>query len=238
MAKALQAAGITVLVPDLRGHGPNYPHGDLTYTGQLDDDMEDFLNAVKPQHPTAKWTLLGFSSGGGFALRIAGGRLGRSFDRYILMSPFLRYNAPTVRPASSAGDGGQNTGWYSVATGRIIGLSIFNFFGIQHFDGLPVLGFPVPPNIESATPTYSFRMQKNFEPHRNYRADIRAVDRPMQVFVGGKDELFIPEKFSEVFGAERRDIPVTILPGFGHSDMITKPVAIQAIVDALQQERP
>jgi pimeloyl-ACP methyl ester carboxylesterase len=54
----------------------------------------------------------------------------------------------------------------------------------------------------------------------------------MLVFVGGADELFLPEKFGQVFGAERQDIPVTILPGMGHSDMITKPEAIHAVVNA------
>jgi pimeloyl-ACP methyl ester carboxylesterase len=58
----------------------------------------------------------------------------------------------------------------------------------------------------------------------------------MQVFVGGRDELFLPEKFGEVFGAERREIPVTILPGLGHSDMITKPEAISAVVAAFPAE--
>ena len=98
MALALQQeSGSTVLVPDLRGHGANRPHGDIVYNGQLDDDMEDFVQTVKPAYPAKKWTLLGFSSGGGFALRIAGDPQGSEFDRYLLLSPFLRYNAPTAR---------------------------------------------------------------------------------------------------------------------------------------------
>ena len=50
-------------------------------------------------------------------------------------------------------------------------------------------------------------------------------------FVGGEDELFLPEKFAEVFGGVRSDIPVTIIPGMGHSDMITKAEAIAAVVN-------
>jgi non-heme chloroperoxidase len=46
MAKALQGAGITVYVPDLRGHGDNQPHGDVAYIGQLDDDLADFVSAI------------------------------------------------------------------------------------------------------------------------------------------------------------------------------------------------
>jgi len=232
MAEALLQRGVTVYVPDLRGHGANYPHGDIAYLGQLDDDMADFMKAVHPQHKNAQWTLVGFSSGGGFVLRIAGSDAGSEFDRFVFLSPFIRYNAPTVRPASPGEKASPDHNiWYSVSIKRIVGLSILNSFGIHHFDGLPVLAFPVPTDIEATTASYSFRLEENFEPRSNYKADIRAIKKPAQVFVGGKDELFLPEKFAEVFDKERNDIPVTIVPGMGHSDMITNPEAIAVVVD-------
>jgi non-heme chloroperoxidase len=236
MAEALLQRGVTVYVPDLRGHGANYPHGDVAYLGQLDDDMADFMKAVHPQFNHAQWTLVGFSSGGGFALRIAGSDPGREFDRFVFVSPYLRYNAPTVRPASPGEKASpENNAWYSVSIKRIIGLSILGSFGIHHFDGLPVLAFPVPSDIEATTATYSFRLEENFQPRNDlradYKADIRAIKKPAQVFVGGQDELFLPEKFAEVFDAVRSDIPVTIVPGMGHSDMITKPEPIAVVVN-------
>jgi pimeloyl-ACP methyl ester carboxylesterase len=232
LAEALLQRGVTVYVPDLRGHGANYPHGDISYLGQLDDDMADFMQAVHPQYQSARWTLVGFSSGGGFALRIAGRDPGKDFDRFVFISPFLRYNAPTVRPASpgEAASPDKNI-WYSVSIKRIVGLSILNSFGIHHFDGLPVLAFPVPTDIEATTATYSFRLEENFAPRADYKADIQAIQKPAQVFVGGQDELFLPEKFAEVFDQRRSDIPVTIVPGMGHSDMITKPDPIAAIAN-------
>jgi non-heme chloroperoxidase len=232
MAEALQQRGVTVFVPDLRGHGANYPHGDTSYRSQLDDDMADFMNVAHPQYKNAKWTLVGFSSGGGFALRIAGRDPGSEFDRFVFISPFLRYNAPTVRTASSTEKASpEHNVWYSVSIKRIIGLSIFNSVGFHHFDYLPVLAFPVPTGIEATTASYSYRMEEDFQPHSNYRADIRAIKKPTQVFVGGQDELFLPEKFAEVFDGVRSDIPVTIVPGMGHSDMITNPDAIAVVVN-------
>jgi pimeloyl-ACP methyl ester carboxylesterase len=234
MALALQEeSGSTVLVPDVRGHGANRPHGDIAYVGQLDDDMEDFMRAMRPAYPNRKWTLLGFSSGAGFALRVSSEPQGKEFDRYILLSPFLRYNAPTAR--QDAAKRNDDVHWYSVSIGRIVGLSILGFFGIHRFDGLPVLSFPVPNNIGAVTATYSLRMEENFQPHADYRADIRKSQRPMLVFVGSADELLYPERFASVFHAERPDVPVTILPGMSHSDMITKPFAIQRAVEAVRE---
>ncbi len=248
LALALQLDGITVYVPDLRGHGSNSPQGDIAYVGQLEDDLADLLARAKPAFPNAEWTLVGFSSGGGFALRVAAdAHLGQMFDRYILLSPYLRFDAPTLRTKATGlselkTDKGNSPGlitaqsWAKGYTGRIIGLKILNRFGIHVFDGLPVVAFAVPPNMAFVTRTYSLRMQQNFGPHEDYLADIRSVSRPMRVYIGSADQLFIPEKMQEVFQSQRSDAPVTVLPGLDHTAMVTHPEAIGAVVSAFQQQ--
>jgi pimeloyl-ACP methyl ester carboxylesterase len=231
LALALQRAEITALVPDLRGHGANRPHGDITYVGQLDDDLADFITNKKPEFSNSTWTILGFSSGAAFGLRFAAeSPAGQLVDRYVLVSPYLRYNAPSVRQSEPGFAAPQS--WASVSVGRIIGLTMLNQLGVHIWDGLPVLAFPVPANIEGTTRTYSWRMQRNFGADDDYLADIRRAVRPMRSFVGGSDELLDAEKLKTEFQSQRSDVPVSIIAGLGHSDMVTRPDAIRALVAA------
>ena len=80
------------------------------------------------------------------------------------------------------------------------------------------------------TRTYSWRLQQNFGAHPDYLADIRAVARPVHVYVGGADELLDAEKLRVEFQSQRGDIPVVILPSLGHADMVIREEALRAIV--------
>jgi non-heme chloroperoxidase len=238
LASALEAAGVAVYVPDIRGHGADRPHGEIAYVGQLESDLTDLLAAVHPEHAAASWTLIGFSSGGGFALRMAAERRpAPSFDRYVLISPYLKYNAPSMRgpddPRPASSPAADTRSWAAPSIGRIVALTWLNDVGLHHWDGLPVVRFAVPADLDDVTAAYSWRLLQNFQPHADYRSDIRAVERPMQVIVGGADELFVPERMRAEFQAERPDIPVSILPGMGHADMVTRPAAIGAVVAAV-----
>lgn len=236
MAKTLAQDGVTVFVPDLRGHGANEPRGDVRYLGQLDDDVADFVQQKRPQYPLARWTLIGFSSGGGFTLRFDGGAYGNLFDRYLLLSPYLSYNGPTQRPPSKAVTSGnanaESRGTRSFAapyTGRIIALVFLNTIGVHWFDALPVLAFAVPPESKSLTRTYSLRMLENMAPRPEYLADIRNIHKPTAVMVGQEDEFSLPEQFAPVFHSQRPDVTVKIVPHLGHLDMIANPLALRAV---------
>jgi len=205
LAEALQRAGATVYTLDLRGHGASGKKGDIAYVGQLDDDVADFLAGPCAPPSGARRVMIGFSSGGGFALRFAGGPYGDRFDGYILLAPFLGPNAPTLRP---------DAGWVSLAIPRLIALP-------PELAGDP--GF---------TPAYSFRLQANFGPHMNWQADLRGIRKPACILIGSDDEIFFADRMAPAIEAVRADIPVEIVPGATHARLVLLPAALRATVAA------
>ena len=225
LARGFAQAGYVAYALDMRGHGESGEKGQIAYIGQLEDDLEDFLKASRP---SGKRSLIGFSAGGGFALRFAAGARRGLFDNYLLLSPFLSQDASTYRPASG--------GWASVGIPRILGLVILNRIGISSFNHLPVTAYALTPEAwKFLTPRYSFSLAMNFRPHHNYRADIAAASQPMEVLVGQDDDQFYPERFAPEFSIAGRDVPVSIVPATGHMDLTLAPVAIQAAVTSIDR---
>ena len=225
LAKALHDADTAVYAPDIRGHGDSGQRGDIDYRTQLDDDLADLVAAARAAHPKATLTLLGFSSGGGFALHSAATKLGGEFSRTVLVSPMLGPRAPTAR-------GGLSNAWAQPFLPRIIGLVILSRAGIHAFDYLPSLAFGIAPeNAERLTGVYSFRLMMAFGTN-DYAADLKNSKSPLAVLVGSEDELFDASKFEPTVRAIRPEVPITIVPGLGHIPMITDARAISAIVAA------
>lgn len=226
LAIALQAAGVTVYVPDIRGHGGSGERGDIAYIGQLDDDLADFVAQLGPRNNGETRTLLGFSAGAGFSIRFAGGPYGEMFDRYVLLSPTTLSNAPTLRP--NAG------GWINVAVPRIIAIVWLNRLGIHWFDGFPVISYAVSPAMaKSMTASYSYRLLNNFGAGRQYETYLRNIRRPAVIFVGEADEQVIPDQFAPMLQRLGVNIPVTLIPNMKHTDMIHKAEALRVIVPAI-----
>lgn len=224
MAKALSAAGFTTYALDIRGHGGSGPKGQIGYVGQLEDDLTDFMHAVSPPAPV---TLTGFSSGGGFVVRFASSSQQHLFQSYLLLAPFLSQDSPTLRPSGG--------GWASVGVPRIVAISILNGFGIRMFNSLPVLRFAVSQDAKAIlTSEYSYALETNFRPRRNYLADLRNMHRPFHVLIGQNDEVYFPDRFAEVLSQSGHGAPITIIPGVDHIHLILSPVAHEEAVGAIQ----
>jgi non-heme chloroperoxidase len=229
LAQALAQAGYKIYTLDIRGHGASTsaaaPKGHVAYIGQLEHDLEDFMRAATPAQPV---TLSGFSSGGGFALRVAASGYSSMFNHTLLLAPYVSHLAPTYRPNSG--------GWVSVGYPRIAAIVALNMAGVRAGNHLPVLRFAVQPESKAyLTETYDFNTMMNFASHRDYRATIAAVKQPMAVLVGSVDESFFSEHFAPVFQSVNRSIEVTQVQGIGHIGLTLEPRAHEVIINTLNK---
>jgi non-heme chloroperoxidase len=225
LAEAMHAAGITVYVPDIRGHGGSGRRGDIDYVGQIDDDLADFVSQLGLVSRGETRTLVGFSAGAGFSIRFAGGPYGGLFDRYVFLAPILP-GAPTLR--ANAG------GWSSMALARIMTIVWFNRLGIHWFDGFPVIRYAISPeNARSMTGSYSFRLSSNFGAGRQHATYLSKIRRPAAILVGDADEQVVADQYAPLLQRLGLTIPVTVVPNMNHGDMIKKPEAFRAILSAM-----
>jgi alpha-beta hydrolase superfamily lysophospholipase len=228
VATALAQAGVTAVAVDMRGHGASGTRGDIGYRSQLDDDLTDLVAELRLTYPAARFSLIGHSAGGGFALRIAGSPLGDQFDRFLLLAPYLGYSAPTNRPAEGPGL------WASPDLPRIIATVMLEGIGIDWPQSLPAIAFANAPEAKmGVTSQYSFRLMQNYTAPPDWKdAFLRAKGR-IVVLAGGDDELMDAEAY-------RRALPplgvgLTILPGVDHMGIVYRAVAIKAILAAMAE---
>lgn len=206
-----------VYTPELRGHGPApVRRGDVDYINQLEDDLADFIAMIQKTHPHARLIVGGHSSGGGLAIRFAGSRYGKIAHAYMLLAPFLKYNAPTMRANSG--------GWAEPFTPRIIGLTMLNNVGIHWLDYLPAIRFNMPDQFRDGTETlvYSHRLNTAYAP-RNYKNDLKAITQPVLVIAGTADEAFIGDQFEPVISQYTEMAQVKLLPGLSHMGAVVSP---------------
>jgi alpha-beta hydrolase superfamily lysophospholipase len=221
LADALAARGVETYAPDIRGHGGSGTRGDIAYVGQLEDDLADFVAVVRKSTPTAPLTLIGHSSGGGFALRVAGSPIQNLFSRTVLLAPYLGYDAP-----SSRADAG---GWASADIPRFLALSVLHRIGMPWAESLPTIGFAVPPNSSRIlTGTYSYRLMRNFAASVDFHADLAAATKPITIFSGAADELMHSDKYREAVGDRAT---IHIIDGVNHMGIVGNPKAVSVIAD-------
>jgi pimeloyl-ACP methyl ester carboxylesterase len=228
VAKALAGAGVTAAALDIRGHGASGTRRDIAYPGQLDDDLADLIAELRKAYPAVRFSLIGHSAGGGFALRVAGSPLGDAFDRFVLLAPYLGYSAPTNRPAEGPGL------WASPDLPRIRATVILEKLGIDWPQSLPALAFAnVPEAKMSVTSQYSFRLMSNYTAPPDWQGAFERAKGRVSVIAGADDQLMDAEAYRRTLPP--LGIPVTILPGVDHMGIVYKAEAIKAILAAMAE---
>lgn len=214
LAKKLNTeSNITVLIPDLRGHGYSQGSipGDVRYLGQFEHDLEDLLTHIKSSYPSTVVILGGHSSGGGLAVKYGGNSLNQ-FDGAILLAPYLGYQAPTVRENSG--------GWVQVAQRRYAGLFMLNNIGIRFLNNYPVLFFNRPAGATDKLQlnSYSYQLNESLSP-QTYAADLANYQSPMLLLVGVLDEAFYPNEYKKVLDSNAPHTEFHLLKNTKHLDL-------------------
>ena len=228
LSGTLAGRGVETFAVDIRGHGASGTRGDIGYVGQLEDDLADFVAVVRKTAPTAPLTLVGHSSGGGFALRVAGSPIQHLFERAVLLAPYLGYDAPSTRPSSG--------GWAKADIPQIVGLELLRAAGVNCCEALPVLALAVPPNSEKTlVGTYTDRLMRNFAVSRDYRRDLAKATRPITIISGAEDELMFADKYKDAVRGAAVAVDVKLIEGVNHMGIVSTPRAISIIADDVAQ---
>lgn len=218
LAAALSLGGAAkVVLPNLRGHYQSGRHrGDVEYIGQLEDDAADLIGHLREQGLNGPITLGGHSSGGGFAIRFAGGAHAAAVSSYLLLAPAI----PTST-AMRRGDGG---GWANLHLRRLYGLLALDAIGIHGFDGLSIIEFNKPAKFWDGTETlsYSHRLNVSYHPGFRFQNDLRALG-PTLVMIGAKDEAIDPEVLRSIFAADAPKAQMMIVPDVNHFGIFNTP---------------
>lgn len=230
-AETLAAAhAATVYTPDARGHGPApQRRGDIDYIEQLEDDLADLIGHIQGTFPEpARFIVGGHSSGGGLALRFAGGKHGSLASGYLLLAPYLGYDAPTVRPNSG--------GWAKPDMAKIVSIAILNGFGVTMFNDAAVLRFNLPEQYRTGKETlvYSYRMMTGFNP-RSYKTDLAAIKTPLLILEGSEDEAFDAAQFEPTVRPLVPGATIKIIKGASHLGIVTSTSASAEAVSWLRQ---
>ena len=224
LSAALAARGVETWAIDIRGHGASGTRGDIGYVGQLEDDLADFVAVLRKTVPSAPLTLIGHSAGGGFTLRVAGSPIQNLFERFVLLAPYLGYDAPSTRPSSG--------GWASADIPRILGLLALRKLGITCCEALPVVAFAVPPNSEKTlVPAYTDRLMRNFAVRGDFRRDLAAATKPLTIISGADDELMFADKYAETVRGAAVPVDVKLIDGINHMGIVAAPKAVSIIAD-------
>ena len=217
-----EAASAEVVAIDLRGHGASggVP-GDVDYIGQYEDDVADVIAKIRAAKPGGKVILAGHSMGGGIALRYAMRAGAPPVDGYLLLAPHLGPKSPTNRwEKSEAGEA-----FLQVHIPRILGLALFNGVGFTGFNGLRTLFFNLPK--EMPLRSYSYRAMTGSTP-ADHAPALKAVDKPLLVVVGSKDEAFKADRFEAAIRPYSTG-EVVIVAGASHDGVLNEPRTLAAV---------
>ena len=208
-----EATQAEIFAIDLRGHGKSDGEdGDVDYINQYADDLADIIKTIRKQKPNGKIIISGHSMGGGVALNYAMLRNKTQIDGYLLFAPLLGHNSPDIQQTPPTKTDSIEP-FMKIHIARIIGLKMFNEIGNHSHNSLPVLFFNLPENMPLRK--YTYRANMSMAPE-DYKEGLKAINVPMLVLIGSKDEAFNVEAMKKSV-SENSQAKIEIIEGATHN---------------------
>jgi alpha-beta hydrolase superfamily lysophospholipase len=241
--KMLETSGVRVIAIDHRGHGQSggKPWA-VDHAGQYEEDAADVIAQVRKETPETRIILAGHSMGGGIALRYALNDKLPDVDGYLLMAPLMGGDSPTMQKAAASPEEVKlGEMFVKFRTLRLIGALMLDSVGISAFNNEPILYFNRPSLNGSGMPGYGYSALQSMQPNapQDYRAALAAIDKPLLLVAGSKDEAFNGPAFEGVIKQYSKG-EALIVAGAMHNGVTHDPRAIERVsqwLDAMDSAR-
>lgn len=205
-----QKYNMSVYMPDLRGHGlSGGPRGDSPSTEQVFQDISSTLEYISEEEtalPQNKIFLGGHSSGGGLVINYSTWSKRRNVAGYVLVSPELGYLSKTARP-----------GRQDFAKVAILPFVLNGIFGILGHSKAVKFQYPDSALRDDGVIGYNTVNMANAITPTSPPEQFSKIDRPIGLWIGSDDELFVSEAVVEY--TKRVQVPGTcgiVIPGKNH----------------------
>jgi acylglycerol lipase len=227
---------VAVYTPDLRGHGfSEGPRGDAPSPTQVWEDVTTCLKQIRVDYPKVPLFLGGHSSGAGLALNYAAQANHQPVTGYIFLSPQLGFRSDTDRPGQSA----------PFAQADINAFTAYFVSGGKTHGHEYAVKFNYPTELLEADPgmvkAITVYMSQALTPSAP-RQQFETLDRPFGMWIGSKDELFVPEKvlaFADLARSVRADSRSGSIAGATHLSVLLKAhEIIGPFIDSLAKASP
>lgn len=178
-----------VYLPILRGYDERNERGDLSYVGQYDDDLFDFIHYIKKKG-YQKIILVGHSMGCANILRLLD-KSKNLADHYYFLSPFFHPSLPVYKEDANNQYKPQTDIDYKVYNKRAMLLMTLHKLKIQQFSNRTVAIIPDEVHGNGQL-ELSFRLMASRFLEKIPSGIFNGMKQKVHTFVGTNDEVILP----------------------------------------------
>jgi acylglycerol lipase len=217
MGKQLaESHDIGTYMVDIRGHGKSGgARGDAPSVDQVFADITTLIDFVHQKHPDAKIYLAGHSSGAGLILNYGSQQFTTDIEGYICLAPYLGPNSGTLKEH-------KDSELNFVKKVRVWVYIVAGISGGRLCAHIPAVYFNYSPEIladPGMVPYYTYTMSSATTPYDTAEV-FKKLHTPTKLYIGDKDEQFIPEKIVEYAKYKPDLVTAQIVPDVKHLSIL------------------